>query len=128
AHLARPLDDVEAVHEDPSVLRLEERRDHAQRRRLAGAVRADEAEDLAGRHAEAHVGEDAERAERVAHVLNLDHGVTAGAPASLAAAVSPRSSAAEGASRSSRSSRSSAGGRESVTGAPRIAGMTRSQR
>jgi hypothetical protein len=39
--------DVAAVHQDPAAVGLENPRDHAQRRGLAGAVGAEQAEDLA---------------------------------------------------------------------------------
>ena len=52
---------------------LEQSRDHADRGGLAGAVRAQEAVDLAGLHFEAHAVDGAERAERLHQRLDQDH-------------------------------------------------------
>jgi hypothetical protein len=48
-------------------------RDHAEQRRLAGAVRADDADDRAGRHLEAEVVDEEAVAEALADVDELDH-------------------------------------------------------
>src|SRR5690606_23708882 len=49
--------------------------DHLEQRRLAGAVRADDADDRARRHDEAEVVDQHAVAERLRHALELDHRV-----------------------------------------------------
>ena len=61
-----PIDDFAAV-------RLFLAGDHAEQRRLAGAVRADDADDRARRHLEAQVVDQQAVAEALGHVLELDH-------------------------------------------------------
>src|SRR5262249_9782745 len=50
-------DDVEAEHLRPTAIRDDQRRQDAEQRRLAAAVRPDESEELAGIDRERHVGE-----------------------------------------------------------------------
>src|SRR5581483_9751751 len=50
-------------------------RDHAEQRRLAGAVRADDADDAGGRQREGEVVDEQPLAEALAHALGLDHDV-----------------------------------------------------
>jgi len=55
AAVHRHVGDVFLVEEDPAVLRRDEADDHVERRRLAGAVRAEEADDLSLLHVERDV-------------------------------------------------------------------------
>jgi len=57
AHLSRRLTQVVAGHRRFAATRRQQRRQHAQRGRLAGAVRPQEAEDLAGLHAQVDPGD-----------------------------------------------------------------------
>ncbi|KAF1858260.1 hypothetical protein Lal_00014761 [Lupinus albus] len=58
--------------DDFAAVRLFDPRDHAEQRRLAGAVRADDADDRARRHGERQVVDQQAVAERFRHVLELD--------------------------------------------------------
>ena len=59
----RPGQDVVAAHDRGAGGRREEAGDHLHRRRLAGAVRPEKTQHLAGRHRERHVVDRDERAE-----------------------------------------------------------------
>ncbi len=72
AHAVRVAHDVEAVHARMPGARHHERREHPDQRRLARAVRAEQAEHLAVLHVEVHLVDGAERAEVLAQVLDLD--------------------------------------------------------
>ena len=73
-------DGIETVDAHGAARRLEQRRQHLDRRRLAGAVRAEEREDLAGLDLERHVVDGADGfvglrvAEDLAQALHFDHG------------------------------------------------------
>ena len=77
AHVARLRGRIDAVDQHAAGVRLHERVEHAQRRGLAGAVRAEQAGDLAVARREAHVvhGADdrAAHGERLLQSLHLDH-------------------------------------------------------
>src|ERR1700694_3023252 len=79
-HVAKPLvhlvgvfDDVSAVDQRPAGRRFEERRQDPQRRRLAGAVRSDEPEDLAFGHLEGDVVERGAIPVRLGQPVDGDH-------------------------------------------------------
>ena len=65
-------DDVVAGDERAAAGRARERAQHVDRGRLAGAVRAEEPEDLAGGHLEAHSAHRLDRVEGLVQVVDLD--------------------------------------------------------
>ena len=65
-------DDVVAGHLGPARVRLRQRREHFDRRRLAGSVRAEQPEELAGVDAEADSVERPNRAVALAQPLDDD--------------------------------------------------------
>ena len=72
AHLLAVALDVEAVDGGVAAGRDEEAAEDADERRLAGAVRAEEAEDLAARDLQRDAVERADGAEVLGDVLNVD--------------------------------------------------------
>ena len=70
----REVVDPAACDEDVARRRVLEPRDHAERRGLAAARRAEQAHDLAGFHVEVDVVDRGERAEVLAEVAQLDVG------------------------------------------------------
>ena len=71
--LERLVEDVMSRHERASVGRRNVPREHAHRRGLARAVRAEKAENLASFHLEAHIVDGGEGAVALGEVLDLDH-------------------------------------------------------
>src|SRR5688500_11715039 len=71
--LVRPLDDIDAT--DPHAPRrgTEDPRNHAQRRRLAGPVRPEEAEQLPGRDMQVERVDRGKRAVLLGELLELNH-------------------------------------------------------
>src|SRR5437867_7704884 len=63
---------VSAVEDDPSLVRVVEPADHVEQRRLAGAVRTDDGEDLAAADLDAHLAQRDERAEADADAPHLE--------------------------------------------------------
>ena len=99
AHVAEPvlpalgvLRDVDAAEaRDAAGGRRQQPREHADRRRLAGAVRAEEAEDAAARDVEADLVHGGEVAEPAGDVAHRDDGVAAHAAHAARPAASLRS-------------------------------------
>ena len=73
----RIFHDVDPVDRDGAAVRLDERREHAQRGRLAGAVRPEQAGDHAVLRAQRHVVDRDDVAELLAKPGDLDHGAPA---------------------------------------------------
>ncbi len=71
AHLARMARDVEAGDERMAAARRDERREHPHDRRLAGAVGAEQSEDLAATDFEVDLVDRGERAEALSQVFGL---------------------------------------------------------
>ena len=72
AHAVGLLDHVEAVNHGRAGCRRQQRRQHADQRRLAGAVWSEQAEELAGLDAERDAFDGGEVAEFLDDVLNVD--------------------------------------------------------
>ncbi len=89
AHAPRRSDDVDPRHLDGARCRREESDQHADRRALARAVRAEEREDRSGRDREAEVVDRGEVAEALREVRGADDRVSP-ALAVLAMGVAPR--------------------------------------
>jgi len=70
----RPRQDARALHQDVAGRRLVEPRQAVEERRLAGAVGADQSEDLALVHVEGHTVERNDAAEHDADVANREQG------------------------------------------------------
>jgi hypothetical protein len=68
----RRLEERPALERDPPVAERVEARQAIEERRLAGAVRADEADDVAARDRERHPVEGDDAAETDRHVLDLE--------------------------------------------------------
>src|SRR5690606_28909924 len=64
---------IDAVDQHLAAVRLHQGVEHAQRGGLAGAVRPEQARDLAVTRAEADAVDGLDRAERLVQVLELDH-------------------------------------------------------
>src|SRR5262249_20703826 len=64
--------DVLAVEAHAALAGRVEAGDHVEQRRLAGAVRPDDREDLAGAHREAHPAERSQRSEMLGQPLDLE--------------------------------------------------------
>ena len=73
ADLFGRLDDVEAVEPRPALARRDQRGEQADRGRLAGAVGAEQAEDLAGVELEVEAANRPQVAEPPAQALGADH-------------------------------------------------------
>src|SRR5262249_33665055 len=122
AHALLPLlgvlDDVEAAEAgDASRVGREQAGEHADRGRLAGAVRSEKAEDLPARHVEAHAVGGDERAEPAGDVAHFDERVhhAASSPwstntSSSDGRISATSDGATRPDRAARTSSASAGG------------------
>ena len=81
AEAAAHLDAAASTGSRPSSViaaarRPQQRRQHLDRRGLAGAVRAEEREDLAGAHVERHAVDGAHVAERLDEVFDVNHRVS----------------------------------------------------
>src|SRR5262249_57672506 len=70
----RPSGDVLSVDQDATFLRGVEAGDHVEERRLAGAVRADDPDDLGRRHGYADLLDGREAAESLGDRVKLQHG------------------------------------------------------
>ena len=70
----RQCGDVVAEEHDPPGARLRRAGDQIEQRGLAGAVRADQAEHLAGAHLEAHLIDGGQRAEPLGGAVDPQHG------------------------------------------------------
>ena len=75
AYLERVLEDVEPRDFDRPTGRRHEPGDDAHRRRLAGAIRAEKAQDLPGRHAERDIGDRGQVTVAFGEMLDFDHEV-----------------------------------------------------
>ena len=73
ARAGRAIAERCAQHVPRAGRRLDQRQQHLDRRGLAGAVRAEEPEDLAGAHAQRQIGHRERRAELLAQRVGLDH-------------------------------------------------------
>src|SRR6185295_860132 len=76
----RRLEERAAFEGDPPVAERVEARQAVEHRRLAGAVRSDEADDVAGGDDERHPVERDDPTEADRHILDLEQGLNDGAP------------------------------------------------
>src|SRR5207247_5352515 len=70
-----PAGDVDAAEEDAAGVRRQQSGDQVEDRRLAGAVGADEPEDLMGGEGKGHVVDRGDAAEAAGEPADLEHGL-----------------------------------------------------